>query len=374
MPRHEAPATGLPVAHKALLISGLLNVALFAGHIVRGPLPSVPVSLPSDGAIAPRMVARGPSGTAADAPSATPESPVEDLAPGAATAAATTETQADRPAAARAAVPSAPGMPAADQLRVVSVSVERNIPTALATQLDRTMANVLAQEVSRLLVWKIRPTTDLRRGDRLEVAWTDDDDGGITIWATRFQSQRHGRTFDAYRWTYPGDAFPSWFDADGTEVPHRLRESPIEAYEQITSLLLDRPDHNGMDFMTPVGTPVMSPWAGEVTNVNWNQRFNGDCVEVTYADGLSAKFLHLSAVQVQVGQRIPAGQVVGLSGNTGRSTGPHLHYELRRGQQVVDPVTRHGTMQRSLPASEMDGFRAASQQWEAHLQAGAANL
>ncbi len=130
----------------------------------------------------------------------------------------------------------------------------------------------------------------------------------------------------------------------------QLQNGPLASYDQVTSLLRDRPKHRGMDFKTPVGTDVRTPKAGSVTRVNWNVAANGDCVEVQYGDGILAKFLHLQSVGVRVGQRVAAGAVIAASGNTGHSTAPHLHYQLDRGERAIDPVDYHGTTRRTLPA------------------------
>ena len=69
-----------------------------------------------------------------------------------------------------------------------------------------------------------------------------------------------------------------------------------------------------------------------------------------------AKYLHLSELKTSEGARVQAGQVIALTGNTGRSTGPHLHYELNRDNRVLDPVVVHGTTRRVLPAEVMPMF------------------
>ena len=77
-----------------------------------------------------------------------------------------------------------------------------------------------------------------------------------------------------------------------------------------------------------------------------------------FDDGTVAKFLHLSAVKVRRGARVKAGEVIALTGNTGRSTAPHLHYQLERGPRTVDPVDYHGTLQRRLSPAETASLRA----------------
>ena len=183
--------------------------------------------------------------------------------------------------------------------------------------------------------------------------WIQDPSAAALGWAGALASRKLGRTVSAYRWKAPGDAFASYWNLDGSEAPLRLKDGPIENYEQITSLLKDRPTHKGMDFKTPVGTEVTSPRDGVVTRVNWNWGANGNCVEIRFSDGVLAKYLHLSENRVKEGDRVKAGQVVALSGNTGRSTAPHLHYQLDRGDKTVDPLDYHGTVRRTLQPAEV---------------------
>ena len=140
-------------------------------------------------------------------------------------------------------------------------------------------------------------------------------------------------------------------------MPIRLKTSPLRSYEQITALLKDRPTHKGMDFKTPTGSPVVAPRAGIITRTNWRRSTNGYCLEMQYSDGVRARFLHLSSVKVRPGQRLAAGAVLAATGNTGRSTAPHLHYEISRGTTVLDPIEYHGTIQRQLPAAALPALK-----------------
>src|SRR5690606_40985555 len=108
-----------------------------------------------------------------------------------------------------------------------------------------------------------------------------------------FQSQKLGQTFEAWRYQARGEEFPRYYDRQGREVEIRLESSPIERYEQITSLLRDGRGHQCMDFKAPVGVPVVAPFAAVVTRVNFNQRINGRCVEMEDAKGRRISFLHL---------------------------------------------------------------------------------
>jgi len=100
---------------------------------------------------------------------------------------------------------------------------------------------------------------------------------------------------------------------------------------------LNRPAmHTGIDFRGTPGEPVRATASGTVTAAGWSGGY-GRMVEVEHANGVATRYGHLSEIDVKVGQPIRLGQVVGRLGSTGRSTGPHLHYETRVGGEAVDP-------------------------------------
>ena len=86
-----------------------------------------------------------------------------------------------------------------------------------------------------------------------------------------------------------------------------------------------------------VGTPVKSSTAGTVIQSGWNGGY-GISVYVDCGDGMVIRYGHLSETSVEVGQTVAQGDLLGLSGNTGNSTGPHLHFEMRVNDEVVDPL------------------------------------
>jgi murein DD-endopeptidase MepM/ murein hydrolase activator NlpD len=94
--------------------------------------------------------------------------------------------------------------------------------------------------------------------------------------------------------------------------------------------------HSGIDFAAGSGTPVPAVAAGTVVEASYAGGY-GNMVEIDHGNGLSTRYGHLSAIKVKVGDNVTRGQVVAESGSTGRSTGPHLHYEVRRNGIAVDP-------------------------------------
>jgi len=94
--------------------------------------------------------------------------------------------------------------------------------------------------------------------------------------------------------------------------------------------------HTGLDFRGDAGDPVYATAAGTIVSAGWSGGY-GRMVEIDHGNGLSTRYGHLSQIDVKVGDDVPIGQVVGRMGSTGRSTGPHLHYETRIDGEAVDP-------------------------------------
>lgn len=94
--------------------------------------------------------------------------------------------------------------------------------------------------------------------------------------------------------------------------------------------------HKGIDFGAPVGTPVYATGNGVVTYSGMGTGY-GRYIEIDHGNGLVTRYGHMSANYVNVGDTVSANQQIGASGNSGRSTGPHLHYEVRQNGQAINP-------------------------------------
>lgn len=94
--------------------------------------------------------------------------------------------------------------------------------------------------------------------------------------------------------------------------------------------------HAGQDIAAPRGTPVFAPAEGRVVQAGWQNGY-GQLVVVDHGNGLTTRYGHLSKIEVTAGQELKRGDRLGQVGSTGRSTGPHLHYEVRVGELPVSP-------------------------------------
>ena len=96
-------------------------------------------------------------------------------------------------------------------------------------------------------------------------------------------------------------------------------------------------NHKGVDIGTPMGTPVLAAKSGTVTSAGWNGGY-GECIVINHGKGNSTLYGHLSGYNVKFGDVVKQGQVIGYSGSTGNSTGPHLHFGIIENDSWVDPL------------------------------------
>lgn len=97
--------------------------------------------------------------------------------------------------------------------------------------------------------------------------------------------------------------------------------------------------HQGQDFASPTGTPIKAAWNGRVRYAQMNSGGFGNLVIIRHENGLETYYAHMSKIEVSINDDVTAGQVIGKVGNTGHSTGPHLHFEVRFLDNPLDPQT-----------------------------------
>ncbi len=115
------------------------------------------------------------------------------------------------------------------------------------------------------------------------------------------------------------------------------RHSPIRGASRM---------HKGMDIPGPVGTPIHATADGTIGRAQWVNGY-GKYVEIEHGNAIETRYGHMSALNVQPGQRIRKGDIIGYMGSTGRSTGSHLHYEVRVGGEAVNPSAFLATTQQT---------------------------
>lgn len=143
---------------------------------------------------------------------------------------------------------------------------------------------------------------------------------------------------------------PAW-DPEKTTSPvpglvssqYGWRKDPIDGLTRF---------HKGIDFDIPLHTPVKSFMEGEVTFSGWENGY-GYLVEIKHPNGFISRYGHNAELKVKEGDYVDSGSVIALSGSSGRSTGPHLHFELRKGEFSLNPEVIMGRLNSGLTAKNM---------------------
>ncbi len=159
---------------------------------------------------------------------------------------------------------------------------------------------------------------------------------------------------------------PEYFENNGSSAKSMLMKTPVDGARISSGFGLRRHPilgynrmHKGVDFAVPIGTPVMAGGSGTVTYAGRSNGY-GNLVIVSHSNGYSTAYGHLSRFgkNIKKGTRVTQGQIVAYSGNTGVSTGPHLHYEIRVKNQQVNPAKVKVATGRRLEGQQMKAFNA----------------
>ena len=161
-------------------------------------------------------------------------------------------------------------------------------------------------------------------------------------------AQGVGGPFESVGNTTFKSLFTSWKKLDQLQdgVIAIPSDKPVKNSASFTSAFGVRSDpfrgaaamHPGIDLAGPTGTPIYATADGTVLRSGWNSGGYGNLIEVSHGRGITTRFGHLSAILVGAGEHVTRGQLIGRMGSTGRSTGSHLHYEVRIDGRAVNPI------------------------------------
>ena len=237
---------------------------------------------------------------------------------------------------------------------------------ALASHEDPTIALALAD----VFAWDIDFYLDVRKGDRVRCLVEKVLARGRLlrygeVMAAEYQGEAVG-TKRVFRWQLPDGSW-SYFQEDGTSARKAFLKSPLK-FAHVTSGFGSRfhpvlqyvRAHQGVDYAAAVGTPVWSVADGTVTRAG-STGDGGNTICVRHRNGFETCYLHLSgyASGVKSGARVSQKQVIGYSGNTGLTTGPHLHFAMKRNGSYVNPLNQKFPRNEPVPSNLLAQFREA---------------
>jgi len=149
---------------------------------------------------------------------------------------------------------------------------------------------------------------------------------------------------------------------DASHITSRfgMREHPILGYSAM---------HTGVDFAAPTGTPILAAGAGKVVTAGYTGGY-GLFVQLSHTADIGTAYGHMSRLGpgIKPGVSVRQGQVIGFVGSTGMSTGPHLHYEFRRGGKPVNPLAQKFAMRNALSGKDLTNFQVLVRQYRTQLK------
>ncbi|MEH3107673.1 MAG: peptidoglycan DD-metalloendopeptidase family protein [Sphingomonas fennica] len=226
----------------------------------------------------------------------------------------------------------------------------------------------LIPEFAKALAFDFDFQRDVHRGDAFEAAFEQKvDNAGQAIGPPRLlyaAMTTAGKSAAVYRYTPPG-AEPGWFDSSGRSVVSALMRTPVDG-ARVSSTFGMRTHpvlgfqklHRGVDFAAAIGTPVYASGNGVIESAVPSDSA-GNWIRLRHDNGMETVYMHLNRFMPGIaghGARVAQGQEIGEVGTTGRSTGPHLHYEVHVGGQPVDPATIEATGQTILSGKALIDF------------------
>jgi murein DD-endopeptidase MepM/ murein hydrolase activator NlpD len=220
------------------------------------------------------------------------------------------------------------------------------------------------QNYIRALSSQMSVGRDVHSGDRFDLiieqrrAETGEVEIGDLLYAGLDQGKKKTRLL---KWKSGGST--QWFEASGVGRTHEGMTKPVAGHQTSAFGLRRHPIlgfsrfHKGVDFGAPYGSPIVAATDG-VVEFAGRHGGHGNYVKLKHGGGMETGYAHMSRIAAKVGQRVRQGQVIGYVGSTGLSTGPHLHYEVYRGGQAVNPLSVKFTSTERLAGSDLARFKA----------------
>lgn len=256
-------------------------------------------------------------------------------------------------------------MPLTFEIARIAAPVETSLYSS-ALQLGATDREVAA--LADAFSYDVDFQRDVRPGDNFELVFERfyDDEGNTVrtgdLLFVSLESSRGSREF--YQFMAPGDSRPDWYDSEGKSARRFLMKTPINGARLSSGYGMRRHPilgysrmHRGTDFAAPTGTPILAAGDGTVVRAGPFSSF-GNYVRIRHANGYETAYAHMSrfARGMRAGARVRQGQIIGYVGTTGRSTGPHLHYEVMRRGQQVNPMSLRVANGRNLSGRALELF------------------
>ena len=228
----------------------------------------------------------------------------------------------------------------------VGGTIENNLYDSLGNGGE---SGILAYALSDIFSWDIDFTTDLRNGDTFKIVVEEQWLNGRfkrygNILAAEFTND--GKVYRAFRYEGPNGR-AGYFDEEGNSLQRSFLKAPLSyrrissgfTYSRMHPILKIRRPHLGVDYVAPRGTPVSALGDGTIQFAGYKGA-NGNLVILRHPKGFTTYYGHLQKIRrgIRRGARVAQGDVIGYVGSTGRATGPHLDFRMKKGNRFINPL------------------------------------
>jgi murein DD-endopeptidase MepM/ murein hydrolase activator NlpD len=256
----------------------------------------------------------------------------------------------------------------ANAVAVTQFHTKANVGSGLNTAgADNKVPDYIMAEFTHVFSYDVDFQRQVGPTDSFEVFYGNPLSGSSSkrkvLHMARLTIDGESRTF--YRYT-SAEGVTDYFDENGRSASRMLLRTPVSG-ARLTSgfgvrrhpLLGYSKMHTGIDFGAPSGTPIRAAGSGEIEQAGRESGY-GNVITIAHSDNLQSMYAHMSrfAAGIREGVHVNQGQVIGYVGTTGRSTGPHLHYEIRMNDRPVNPNGIRATGGRQLAGKDLAAFRA----------------
>ena len=237
----------------------------------------------------------------------------------------------------------------------------------------------IIMEFVQLYSFDIDFQRDIRKGNKIKIffeIYTDSQNNYIKSGNINFSEIiLNDESYELYRFQSEGDEFVEYFNSDGKSATKALMKTPINGARLSSGfgmrkhpILGYNKKHQGVDFAAPTGTPIMAAGTGHIEFVG-NNGGAGKYIRIKHLNGYKTSYSHLSkyASGIQKNVKVRQGQVIGYVGNTGLSTGPHLHYEVIFNGKRINPMKMKLPSGKQLKDKNLEIFLAEKERINAEI-------
>ena len=237
----------------------------------------------------------------------------------------------------------------------------------------------IIMEFVQLYSFDIDFQRDIRKGNKIKIffeIYTDSQNNYIKSGNINFSEIiLDDESYELYRFQSEGDEFVEYFNSDGKSATKALMKTPINGARLSSGfgmrkhpILGYNKKHQGVDFAAPTGTPIMAAGTGHIEFVG-NNGGAGKYIRIKHLNGYKTSYSHLSkyASGIQKNVKVQQGQVIGYVGNTGLSTGPHLHYEVIFNGKRINPMKMKLPSGKQLKDKNLEIFLAEKERINAEV-------